>query len=218
MTVRKKNAVTKEHPSIVPTNQKKILEKILDITCTNQYGAFLLAYYKILVCHKPSEHLVLYKNVEQSSTIVPLLLRVHSACATSEVFFDQRCDCLWQLHSAMRKMSKWGPSMIIYNMDEEARGVGIANKLRSFAVMDMFKVNSAEAFRQLRLEVDVRDYHAAQVILDDFGVKDVCILTNNPRKVRALREANIHIHRVIPLKPKRKSIKGGLACAHLQID
>jgi GTP cyclohydrolase II len=122
-----------------------------------------------------------------------VLLRVNSACLTSEVFGDGGCDCAWQLASAFRTIGVHGCGLIIYCPFEEGRGAGIFAKVNALAHAERTGAHSSVAFRAIGLPEDGRDYGYVPVVLKALGIESVRMMTNNPRKVRAVTDAGIHV-------------------------
>lgn len=130
----------------------------------------------------------------------PVLVRVHSKCLTGDTLFSARCDCRAQLELAMRKISEVGRGVLLY-LDQEGRGIGLANKLRAYALQDAGH-DTISANLELGFEVDARDYAPAAEILRDLGVSRVALLTNNPKKIAALTSHGIEVAARVPLITK----------------
>jgi len=124
------------------------------------------------------------------------LLRVHSQCLTSEVLGSLRCDCNDQLQIAMQRISSEGRGLLIYEL-QEGRGIGLTAKLRAYALQDK-GLDTIEANEQLGFAADYRDFSLPAAILDELGVVQVRLLSNNPRKAQALADAGIDIVERIP--------------------
>lgn len=120
-----------------------------------------------------------------------VLLRVHSECLTGDALFSQRCDCGAQLSSAMAKIAENGAGVVLY-LRQEGRGIGLLNKVRAYHLQDQ-GADTVEANEQLGFGADMRDYSMCKPMLDHLGIKQVRLLTNNPRKVEALTELGIEV-------------------------
>jgi GTP cyclohydrolase II len=124
------------------------------------------------------------------------LLRVHSQCLTGEVFGSLRCDCGGQLKLAMQAIAQEGRGLVIYEC-QEGRGIGLMAKLQAYELQDA-GIDTIEANHALGFKADFRDFSLAAAILHDLRIKRVRLLTNNPRKVRALRDAGIEVVARLP--------------------
>jgi GTP cyclohydrolase II len=135
------------------------------------------------------EHVVL--SMGDISTDEPVLCRVHSECLTGDALFSMRCDCGPQLKFAMQKIAEQGRGMILY-LRQEGRGIGLLNKIRAYSLQDQ-GADTVEANEQLGFAADGREYDVCKPILEHFGVSRVCLMTNNPLKVEALRSQGIEV-------------------------
>src|SRR6516162_2526132 len=124
------------------------------------------------------------------------LLRVHSQCVTGEVLGSLRCDCGGQLNLAMQAIAQEGRGLVIYDF-QEGRGIGLMAKLQAYGLQDA-GIDTIEANHALGFETDFRDFSLAAAILHDLRISRVRLLTNNPRKVRALSNAGIEIVERLP--------------------
>ncbi len=120
------------------------------------------------------------------------LVRVHSECITSEIFGSQRCDCRWQLDTAIEEISKATSGGYIIYLRQEGRGIGIKGKLQAYNLQDK-GFDTAEANEELGFEVDERSYELAAKILLKLGVAKVDLLTNNPSKVEGLQKSGVEV-------------------------
>src|SRR6516165_743270 len=126
----------------------------------------------------------------------PPLLRIHSQCQTSEIFGSLRCDCTQQLEIAMRTIAREGRGLVIYE-HQEGRGIGLMGKLRAYELQDA-GLDTVDANHALGFPADSRDFALAAAILHELGVRRVRLLSNNPRKSRALSEAGIEVVAQVP--------------------
>jgi GTP cyclohydrolase II len=124
------------------------------------------------------------------------LLRVHSQCLTGEVFGSLRCDCGGQLDLAMQAIAQEGRGLVIYEY-QEGRGIGLMAKLQAYELQDA-GIDTIEANHALGFKADFRDFSLAAAILHDLRIKRVRLLTNNPRKVRALSDGGIEVVERLP--------------------
>jgi GTP cyclohydrolase II len=124
------------------------------------------------------------------------LLRVHSQCLTGEMFGSLRCDCGGQLNLAMQAIAQEGRGLVIYEY-QEGRGIGLMAKLQAYELQDA-GIDTIEANHALGFKADFRDFSLAAAILHDLRIPRVRLLTNNPRKVRALRDGGIEVVARIP--------------------
>jgi 3,4-dihydroxy 2-butanone 4-phosphate synthase / GTP cyclohydrolase II len=136
------------------------------------------------------EHLVL--SMGELSGVDPVLVRVHSECATGDLFGSLRCDCGEQLRAGLRTIADAGRGVLIYERGHEGRGIGLADKFRAYALQDR-GADTVDANLRLGHPADARDFAPAAEILTDLGLTDVVLLTNNPDKVRALRAAGLRV-------------------------
>jgi len=136
-----------------------------------------------------AEHVALVYGDIRGKSAVPV--RMHSECITSEVFGSLKCDCKEQLDSAMAEIAKRGAGAILY-LRQEGRGIGLANKIRAYE-LQAHGHDTVDANRLLGLPDDAREYDMAKDMLDHFDVNSVVLLTNNPEKIRALRDLGVNV-------------------------
>lgn len=140
------------------------------------------------------EHVVL--TMGDLSDGEPLLARVHSECLTGDALFSMRCDCGPQLQAAMHKISVVGRGVIFY-LRQEGRGIGLLNKIKAYNLQDQ-GADTVEANEQLGFGADMRDYSILKPMLEHLNINALKLLTNNPRKVKALQDMGINVVERIP--------------------
>jgi GTP cyclohydrolase II len=124
------------------------------------------------------------------------LLRIHSQCLTGEVFGSQRCDCGGQFDLAMQAIAQEGRGLVIYDF-HEGRGIGLMAKLQAYELQDG-GIDTIDANHALGFKADFRDFSLAAAILHELRIPRVRLLTNNPRKVRALEDGGIEVVERLP--------------------
>jgi 3,4-dihydroxy 2-butanone 4-phosphate synthase/GTP cyclohydrolase II len=127
----------------------------------------------------------------------PVLVRMHSQCVTGDVFASLRCDCGEQLERSMQLIAREGRGVIVY-MRQEGRGIGFHNKVMAYALQDG-GMDTVEANEALGFEADRRDYGIGMQILVDLGVRDIRLLTNNPRKRAGLEGFGLRLVERVPI-------------------
>ncbi len=127
-----------------------------------------------------------------------ILVRVHSSCATGDIFGSHRCDCGEQLHEAMRRVQEAGKGVIVY-LNQEGRGIGLCNKIKAYKLQDQ-GMDTVEANLHLGFAVDERDYGVGASILHELGVRHMRLMTNNPLKLQGLAGYGLEVSEIIPIE------------------
>jgi len=128
----------------------------------------------------------------------PILVRAHSECLTGDIFGSARCDCGPQLHAALRQVAKEGRGVVLY-LRQEGRGIGLEKKLLAYRLQE-HGMDTVEANRALGFKADERDYGIGAQILHHLGVRHMRLMTNNPKKLFALRGFGLSVEERVPLE------------------
>jgi 3,4-dihydroxy 2-butanone 4-phosphate synthase / GTP cyclohydrolase II len=174
--------------------REKLVERVEVVKLPTPYGEFNLHLYR---SHTDGQqHVALVRgDVEGKKNV---LVRVHSECLTGDVFGSRRCDCGPQLHQAMRQIAEAGRGVIVY-MRQEGRGIGLESKIKAYKLQER-GYDTVEANLKLGYGMDLREYGLGAQILVDLGLKTICLLTNNPRKVVGLEGYGLEIVKQLPIK------------------
>ncbi|MFC1738895.1 3,4-dihydroxy-2-butanone-4-phosphate synthase [Planctomycetota bacterium] len=188
------------------------IKRVEQVFLPTDYGEFTLIGYDSIT--SPEPHLALCKggvgDPDQTGKVIehdePVLVRVHSECMTGDLFHSQKCECGYQLISAMKMIEETSKGALIY-LRQEGRGIGLKNKLRAYKLQER-GLDTVEANLKLGFLPDKRDYGIGAQICRDLGLKKIRILTNNPKKISRLEVYGVKVVEQIPLKavPGRHNI------------
>jgi len=170
------------------------IERVAEARLPTVHGEFTVYAYRSAVDNV--EHLAVVAGDLLAAG--PVLVRLHSECLTGDVFGSLRCDCGPQLDLAMESIAAAGRGVVVYLRGHEGRGIGLANKIRAYALQDTGR-DTVDANSDLGLPVDSRRFEPAAMILCDLGVTHVRLMSNNPRKVAALEGAGIIVTERVPI-------------------
>lgn len=175
------------------------LEPLADANVPTRFGTFRFHVYH---WHGPKPHPAL--SDEQIALVMGdvrgkegVPLRIHSECLTSEVFGSLKCDCKEQLDGAQEHIAQGGLGVVLY-LRQEGRGIGLANKIRAYALQEQ-GADTIEANERLHLPVDARTYDVAAAMIRHLGIQSIQLITNNPEKVAGLEALGVEVASRIPM-------------------
>lgn len=181
------------------TNPTGLTQTSEPVTVPTPHGVFLMQAFGFA---DGSEHLALTalstegQPENRSQVNQAPLVRIHSECATGDIFGSYRCDCGPQLAQGLEMIAEQG-GLLIYMRNHEGRGIGLVNKLRAYTLQDAGQ-DTLDANLSLGLPADARDYTQAVVMLNELGIRELRLLTNNPAKAEALAGLGITITELVP--------------------
>jgi 3,4-dihydroxy 2-butanone 4-phosphate synthase/GTP cyclohydrolase II len=175
------------------SRHEKLVHRVAEAKLPTKWGEFTAVAYKSDV--DAAEHVALVMGDVTSHE--PVLVRVHSECLTGDVFGSLRCDCGEQVAVGMKAIGAEGRGVFLY-MRQEGRGIGFHNKIKAYALQDK-GMDTVDANISLGFAVDLRDYGVGAQILTDLGIKEIRLLTNNPKKVISLEGHGLKVVQTVPI-------------------
>jgi 3,4-dihydroxy 2-butanone 4-phosphate synthase/GTP cyclohydrolase II len=191
---------------------ERLVHRVAETKLPTEWGEWNIVGYRNDV--DSAEHVALVHG--EIGDGEEMLVRMHSKCLTGDVFGSRRCDCQWQLHTAMEMIEQQGRGVVVY-LDQEGRGIGLLNKLKAYELQDG-GADTAEANERLGFKPDLRNYGIGAQILLDLGLKSIRPITNNPKKLVGLEGYGLRVSDRVRIEaPVTKDNRGYLEAKRLKL-
>ena len=178
---------------------EKIVTREAEAHLPTQFGEFEIYGYINQITKQEGVALV----KDDGSDKIPLI-RDHSECMTGDIFGSLKCDCNYQLHTAMQMINEYGKGAVIYMKGHEGRGIGIVNKIKAYHLQEIGQ-DTVEANLSLGFKADLRDYGMGAQIILDLGFNNFNLITNNPKKIIGLNGYGLTVHDIVKIEPQINS-------------
>jgi 3,4-dihydroxy 2-butanone 4-phosphate synthase/GTP cyclohydrolase II len=175
---------------------EKFVTREAEVSLPTKFGEFELYAYRNNI--NQEEHVALMKN--DGSDKVPLI-RVHSECLTGDIFHSLKCDCNYQLQSALKMINEYGKGALVYLKGHEGRGIGLVNKIKAYKLQQCGQ-DTVDANISLGFKPDLRDYGVGAQIILDLGFDNFNLITNNPKKIVGLSGYGLRVNDIVKIPPQ----------------
>ena len=182
---------------------ERLVRRIATASLPTEHGPFQVFAYESVIDRET--HVALVRGDVRDGW--GIMVRVHSRCLTGDVFHSSRCDCGQQLHAAMKRIARENRGVLLY-LNQEGRGIGLANKIRAYELQDQ-GLDTVQANERLGFKPDQRDYGIGAQILGDLGVRSMRLLTNNPRKFIGLEGYGLSVAESLALEVPTSDVARG---------
>ena len=174
--------------------KKNILKFVAESELPNEIASFKVHAFTEI--NETKDHLAI--TLGKFDAAKPVLTRIHSQCITGESLFSLRCDCRFQLTESLKLIAKIGNGVVFY-LQQEGRGIGLSNKIKAYKLQDE-GFDTVEANHQLGFSEDERTYDIVSAMAKHLNINKIDLMTNNPKKIEAIKKAGLIINKRIPIK------------------